>query len=106
MAKLRAAFHGAREVMAFCALAAMPVLLAEAGAATVPASLALLAVLAEAGAAAVPALPAVLAVRALLVDAPLYWVRRWGGRFCRNFCSCLHGAKWQRHVLLLWLGAF
>ena len=84
---------------------ALLVVLAKSRAATGPASMALLAMLAKSGTAALPALLAVLAVRALLVDAPPDWVRR-RGRFCRNCCSCLHGAKWQRHMLLFWLGAF
>ena len=121
MAELWAAFHGAREVLAlgagaahFAVLAdagaaacrafgALLAVLAEDGAATGTAVMAPLAVLAEAGAAAGPAMFMALAVRALLADAPPDWVRR-RGRFCRNCCSCLHGAKWQQHVFAILTG--
>ena len=96
MTKLRTAFHGAREVLArratvaqFAVLAdagaaAVPAILAplavlaEAGAAAVPALIARLAVLAEAGAAAVPASMAPLVVRTILTIA-IYWMWRRGG---------------------------
>ena len=84
----------------FSASVALLAVLTVVGAPTCSALVALFAVLADAGAAAGPAIVAPLAMRALLADAPLYWVRRrGGGRFCRNCCSCLrHGAKWQRLV--------
>ena len=111
MAELWAAFDGAWKVLALGAIEAQLTVEAEAGAAARRAMAALLAVEADAGAAARrasgaplaveadagastgPALIALLVVRALLADAPLYWVRRRGGRCCRNCCSCLrHGA--------------
>ena len=52
MAELWAAFHGAWEVLALGAGAAMPAVLANPGSATDPAMAALLAMLADAGAAA------------------------------------------------------
>jgi len=88
-------------------LVAPRAVLAEAGAAAFPALVAPLAVLADAGAAARSAIVAPLVVRALLADVAPYWVRRrGGGRCCRNCCSCLHGAKWQRHVFANLAGAF
>ena len=92
-----AAFHGAWEVLALGAGVALLAVLAkadaaarrtdgaplavkaDAGAAAGRAYGAPLAVEAEVGAAAGHATFIALAVRALLVDAPLYWVRRQGG---------------------------
>ena len=110
-AATRRAFRALLAVLAKAGAAAVPAIvaplavLAKSGAAARRAMLAPLAVLAEAGAAAGPATFMALAVRALLVHAPPDWVRR-RGRFCWNCCSCLHGAKWQRHMLRIWLGAF
>ena len=107
-----AAFHVAREVLAFrtgatlltvlayagaaaCRATVAPlVVLAKAGAATLLAPLALLVMLAEAGAFTIPASLAPLVVWASLVDVPLDWMRRRGIRRCR---SCwgrqIHGGE-------------
>ena len=66
------------------------VVLAVADAATFPAILAPLVVLADADAAAFPATVAPLVVLALLVDAPLDWMRRRG--IMRCYGSCLFHA--------------
>ena len=64
------------------------VVLAEAGAATFPAKVALLVVLAEAGAATFPALLTLLVVLAPLPYPPLDGMWRRGFRRCRNCWSC------------------
>ena len=81
-------------VLADAGAAAVPAILAplavlaEAGAAAVPALIAPLAMLAEAGAAAVPASMAPLVVRTILTIA-MYWMwRRGGRRCCRNCAFC------------------
>ena len=123
MAKLWAAFHGAREVLALGAVAALLAVLAEpgaaagpasmallavlaeAGAATRPAILALLAVLAEAGAAASPATLASLAVRALLPNVAPDWVRRRGGGAAGTAgAACAMARNGSDYLLQIWLG--
>ena len=93
-------------VLADAGAAAVPAILAplavlaEAGAAAVPALIALLAVLAEAGAAARLAIVALPAVRALLTIA-LYWMwRRGGRRCCRNCAFCRLPEDYHRFFML------
>ena len=91
---------------------ALLVVLAAAGAAAIPAPVAPLSMLAEAGAAAILALDApravladagataclapvgLLAMWALLSNAPLDWMRRWGVRRCWSCWGCqIHGGE-------------
>ena len=81
------AYAGAAARLALVALLAVE---AYAGAAAHLATVALLAVEAYAGAAARLALVAIPAVLALLLNAPLDWMRRRGIRCCcRSCCGCL-----------------
>ena len=89
MAVSWAAFNGARDVLTICALAALLAVRAYAGAAAHLALVALLAVEAYAGTAARLALVAIPAVLALLLNAPLDWMRRRGIRRCRSCYGCL-----------------
>ena len=111
MAELWAAFNCAWEVLTLGATVAPLAVLAKAGASTLLAPLTLLVMLTDAGAFTIPAVGAsrsVLAVAgaatllaplallvmlALLDDAPLDWMRRWGFRRCRSCWGCLHDGE-------------
>ena len=73
---------------------ALLVMLADIGAAAIPAPMALPVMLAEVGAAAIPAPMAPLVVLALLPNPPLDWMRRRGVRRRRCCWGCLfHGGE-------------
>ena len=89
------------------ALVALPAMLTDAGTTACRALGAPLAVFADVDAAACLAPVGMLAMWALLNDAPLDWMRRWGfRRCCRSCCGCRFHCVAAASCSELWLVAF